>query len=177
MRRPPPLVRREVERFRADPSSMRRASFVIIAVTASATIIGGFVLWAFTRDFNDFGTALWFTLQTVTTVGYGDVTPTTPGGRIVAGIVMVVAIGFLTIVTALITSTFIQAAQRQQRREEIQAEIDATQRTEARLEELAERLAGIEQSLARMEARGTPLAAAGGSDPPSTMPPDVEATD
>jgi voltage-gated potassium channel len=178
MRRPPPLVRREVERFRADPSSMRRASVVIITVTASAAILGAFALWALTRDFNDFWTALWFSLQTVTTVGYGDVTPQTGGGRLVAGIVMIVAIGFLSIVTALITSTFVQAAQRRQRQQEIQAEFEAAQRTEARLEELVQRLEGIEQSLTRMEARGGPPATPGNTDPPaSTLPPDSDATD
>ena len=157
---------------------MRRASVVIITVTASAAILGAFVMWAFTRDFNDFWTALWFSLQTVTTVGYGDVTPQTGGGRLVAGIVMVVAIGFLAIVTALITSTFVQAAQRRQRQQEIQEESEAAQRTEARLEELVQRLEGIEQSLARMEARGAPPTTTERPDPPaSTLPPDSDATD
>jgi voltage-gated potassium channel len=178
MRRPPPIVRREVERFRADPSSMRRASVLIITVTASAAFLGAFVMWAFTRDFNDFWTALWFALQTVTTVGYGDVTPQTAGGRFVASIVMIVAIGFLSIVTAIITSTFVQAAQRQQRQQEIQEEFEAAQRTESRLEELVQRLEGIEQSLARMEARGAPPTTTERPDPPpSTLPPDPETTD
>ncbi len=37
--------------------------------------------------------ALYFTLVTMTTVGYGDYVPTTPESRIVASVVMVVGIG------------------------------------------------------------------------------------
>ncbi len=155
------IVKREVEKFQADPSSIRKAAAVIITVTVVAVVLGAIVMVVFTRDFEDLGTALWFTLQTVTTVGYGDVTPTTGFGRLIAGVVMVVAIAFLTIVTALITSTFINAAQRQMRQAEFDAELESAARTEARLEELVERLAAIEASLERLES-------AGDREPPST---------
>jgi voltage-gated potassium channel len=151
-----PIVKREIERFQADPASIRKATTVIVSVTIVAVILGAIVLVLFSRDFDDLGTALWFTLQTVTTVGYGDVTPTTGFGRLVAGVVMVVAIGFLTIVTALITSTFVDAAQRRRRQAEIDAEVEAAARTEARLEELVERLAAIEASLERLEGGDAP---------------------
>jgi voltage-gated potassium channel len=147
-----PLIRREVDRFRADPSSMRNAAMVIIAFTVAAVIIGSLVIWVVDRrDFPDFETAFWFTLQTVTTVGYGDVTPSSTFGRIVAGIVMVVAIGFLAIVTALITSTFIDAAQRQRRSDDTAAQRDASDHVDARFAEVLQRLTAIEASLARLE--------------------------
>jgi hypothetical protein len=76
---------------------------------------------------------------------------------------MVVAIGFLAIVTALITSTFVEAAGRQRRQAEIDSEMEAAARTEARLEELVKRLESIEASLERLESRGQP-------EPPSTLP-------
>jgi len=55
---------------------------------------------------------MWWAIQTVTTVGYGDLVPTSPGGRLVAAVVMLVGIGFLTVITAAITSTFIETARR-----------------------------------------------------------------
>ena len=151
-----PIVKREIQRFQAEPSSIRRAASVLVTVTVAAVVVGALVMWLFTRDFNDLGSALWFTLQTVTTVGYGDVTPTTPGGKFVASIVMVVAIGFLSIVTALITSTFVNAAQRQSRQAEVDAEVESAARTEARLEELIQRLEQIEASLRRLESGAPP---------------------
>ena len=63
-------------------------------------------------EFGTYGQALWFTLQTATTVGYGDVTPTRIGGRIVAAGVMLVSLGMLTVLTANITSYFIRDATR-----------------------------------------------------------------
>jgi len=151
--RPPraPFVRREVERFKADPSSIRKAAIVIIVVTFAAVVVGSLVMWLFDkRDFPDFGTAFWFTLQTVTTVGYGDVTPTSTLGRTVAGIVMVVAIGFLTIVTALITSTFIDAAQRARSAATSDAQADAVARSDARFDEVMTRLTAIEAALVKL---------------------------
>ena len=49
-------------------------------------------------------------MQTVTTVGYGDVTPTTKIGRIIAVFVMLEGIALLSIVTAAVTSTFVERA-------------------------------------------------------------------
>ena len=154
MRTPKPrIVRREVDRFKADPSSMRNAAIVIIVITTAAVVAGSVVMWLFDkRDFPDFGTAFWFTLQTVTTVGYGDVTPTSTLGRSVAGVVMVVAIAFLTIVTALITSTFIDAAQRARTAATQDAQRDAVERSDARFDEVMRRLDAIEVALRRLGA-------------------------
>jgi voltage-gated potassium channel len=49
----------------------------------------------------------------VTTVGYGDVTPQHPSGRFVGVLVMLEGIAFLTITTAVITSTFVARAERE----------------------------------------------------------------
>jgi voltage-gated potassium channel len=49
-------------------------------------------------------------IQTVTTVGYGDLVPTSPGGRLIAALLMLVGIALLTIIAAAITSTFIETA-------------------------------------------------------------------
>lgn len=162
--RPNP-VRREVDRFRAEPASLRNAAAVLISVTVAAVLLGSLVMWLFDkRDFADYGTALWFTIQTVTTVGYGDVTPESGVGRVVAAVVMIVAIGFLSIVTALITSTFIDAAQRRRLSVGDAAQRDETERVHARFDELDERLSTIEASLARLEGREP-------DQPPSTDPP------
>jgi voltage-gated potassium channel len=62
-----------------------------------------------TRDFKTFWDGTWWAVVTVTTVGYGDVYPTSVGGRIVAIIVMLVGVGFLAVLTATIASFFVKA--------------------------------------------------------------------
>jgi voltage-gated potassium channel len=154
MRAPRPrLVKSQIERFQADPASLRNATILTVMVTVAVVIIGSLVIWLFGgRNYPDFETALWFTLQTITTVGYGDVTPDTGFGRFVAGVVMIVAIGFTTIVTALITSTFVDAAQQHRRADEEAAQRERARQADARLVEVTERLAAIEERLERLAA-------------------------
>lgn len=83
-------------------------AMVLIVVSGGATI---FLLEAETGTVRDFGDALWWAVVTVTTVGYGDITPKTGMGRLVALGVMLVGIGFLSVLTANIAAYFFEARQ------------------------------------------------------------------
>ncbi len=80
-------------------------------------------------------TGIWWAVQTVTTVGYGDVPITSVGARIVAMVVMLFGIGFLSILTATIASTFV----RSERGEETQEILAALKRLESEIAELKQR--------------------------------------
>jgi voltage-gated potassium channel len=81
--------------------------------------------------------AIYWWLTTMTTVGYGDVVPTTDTGRIVAVIVMMVGIGFVAVLTGAIAQRFIAPAEEQVLMSE---------------RELADRLDAIAARLDRLEA-------------------------
>ena len=49
--------------------------------------------------------------MTTTTVGYGDVSPVTTEGRLIAVALMVLGIGFIGVLTATITSFFLDTGQ------------------------------------------------------------------
>ena len=86
--------------------------------------------------------------MTVTTVGYGDTFPTTIGGRIVCGVLMVVGIGFLGTATAAIASHFVNTDATKQHRETNDRHREILARQTEILHELkavSERLAAIEQ--------------------------------
>jgi voltage-gated potassium channel len=142
------LLRRVLARFRNNPASARFAIVAIISVTASVVLVGALLVWALDRSsYPSYGEAVWFTLQTVTTVGYGDSTPTSWLGRFVAGVVMLVGIGLITVVTAAISSIFIEAVRSQARRSQAEAAADVSQaldRMEASLAEIAARLHHLE---------------------------------
>ncbi len=52
--------------------------------------------------------SLWWSIVTVTTVGYGDISPATLGGRLVGVLLMMMGIGFLGILTATIAGIFVE---------------------------------------------------------------------
>ena len=68
------------------------------------------------REYPNIFIGMWWAIQTVTTVGYGDVTPKAVAGRIVAALVMLEAIALVAIITAAITSTFVARADAPPRR-------------------------------------------------------------
>ena len=109
----PALRPRAVNALVRKPVTVPRAARIIASVTVSVTIVAGILIHFTDRNsFPNIGDSLWWAVQTVTTVGYGDLVPTSPTGRLVAALVMLVGIGFLTVITAAITSTFIESARR-----------------------------------------------------------------
>ena len=110
---PPPPHPRAVKVLVRKPLTVRRAARIIASVTVSVTIVAAVVIhFTDPKNFPNIGDSLWWAIQTVTTVGYGDLVPTSASGRLVAALVMLVGIGFLTVVTAVITSTFVESARR-----------------------------------------------------------------
>jgi voltage-gated potassium channel len=96
-----------------DHLTARRAGQAIAAVTLVVGIAGGILMWLIDReDFPTVGSGLWWAIQTITTVGYGDNVPQTRGGQFLAALVMVTGLGFMSVVTAAISAAFIESARR-----------------------------------------------------------------
>jgi voltage-gated potassium channel len=66
-------------------------------------------------DSLSFADSLWWTIVTITTVGYGDIYPASFGGRIVGVLLMLFGIGFLGMLTATLASTFIEERRQEER--------------------------------------------------------------
>ncbi len=116
----------------------RRAAGIIAGFTVLITIAGGILeRLADHREFPTIGRGLWFALQTVTTVGYGDVTPKQADGRFIAAVLMLAGIGFLAVITASVTASLVEGSRR---RFVDRSEMDVARR----LEEISDRLARIE---------------------------------
>ena len=125
------------------------ATFLVLA------FVGAIVIRiADAQDFPSLGLAVWWALQTVTTVGYGDVVPTTGTGRVVGGLVMVLGVSFIAFVTAGVTSTVIrreqagaEEAERTQRARDIQSIGDSLAQIRRAITDLDKRLDSIESRL------------------------------
>ncbi|WP_245884524.1 ion transporter [Tumebacillus permanentifrigoris] len=82
-------------------SKQMRLIFLFMMLILAWSSAGIYVLELHHNDsINSFGDALWWAIVTMTTVGYGDVSPATDGGRIIAVFLMFTGIGLIGTFTA-----------------------------------------------------------------------------
>jgi voltage-gated potassium channel len=148
--RPDPIERR-MARFLREPVSVRNAASVIVVATLVVVVAGGVAIRILDHhEYTSIWMGMWWALQTVTTVGYGDVTPKSTSGRLVGAFVMLEGLAFLAILTAAITSTFVARAEAQ-REAKAQAEDElAEDRLDSRLKDLSGRMGRVERLLIKL---------------------------
>lgn len=106
------VLLRFIERRAARSLQGRVASYVLVS-TVLLLYIGALAEFAAERDqrgsnITDFGTALWWALTTITTVGYGDHYPVSFEGRLVAAVLMIAGVALIGVVTATVAAWLVQ---------------------------------------------------------------------
>jgi voltage-gated potassium channel len=93
----------------------KRKFHYVLVVACGTVVLGAVAVFALesgeNKSIQHFGDALWWAVTTVTTVGYGDVTPVTPEGRLVAVVLMLTGIGVIGVFTATVASLFFEEQQ------------------------------------------------------------------
>jgi len=79
----------------------------ILGVLIICIISFGYIFYLAEPQIKTFGDGVWWALVTITTVGYGDITPVTILGRLIAGTLMFVGLGLIATVTAIVSAKFI----------------------------------------------------------------------
>ena len=150
----PRTIERRLNRFLREPISVRNAASVIVTATFIAVVGGGIAIRVIDhREYSSIWEGMWWSLQTVTTVGYGDVTPKDTAGKIVGAVVMLEGIAFLAILTAAITSTFVTRAQREQKSGEAPEDTVAEAAGDPQLDQISARLERVESLLVELTRR------------------------
>lgn len=101
--------------------SFGAALFVLIVVTILSAC--GIYLFEHSAQPGKFGSipeALWWAVATLTTVGYGDVTPITVGGKIFGGIIAIIGIGMVALPAGILASGFVDELRRREREYEFE---------------------------------------------------------
>jgi voltage-gated potassium channel len=93
--------------------STERIAGSIVSIVAVAMFVSAFFMWRVEHNapgatITTFRYAIWWAIETTTTVGYGDYTPVTLSGRIIATAVMVVGIGLIGTVSASVAAWFVR---------------------------------------------------------------------
>jgi voltage-gated potassium channel Kch len=138
----PALIERRIRKI-----ANARSITLALAITFVGLAFGGAVAIRLLDEdrFPSFGLAVWWALQTVTTVGYGDVVPAGATGKVIGGIEMVLGVSFISFLTAGVTSAVIQRSQDKRHEEERAQEIQDLQRLIESLGEIRAAIAALER--------------------------------
>jgi voltage-gated potassium channel len=122
--------------------TLRKAVGLIVAVAFVLAFTAAVLERLIDPAMGHFGDALWWAISTVSTVGYGDVVPTSAAGRFVATGLMLTGLGLIPLITSVVVSILVAQRSREAREEELRD-----------LQQLLERLDRIDSRLARLERR------------------------
>jgi voltage-gated potassium channel len=106
--RPRPRGKRFAERI-----TLLRALTAIVGVTTTFTLLAALLERIVEPEtFTDYGKAWWWAVQTVSTVGYGDIVPQTTGGRLVATVVMIFGVALVPTATSIVVAILLDRHRR-----------------------------------------------------------------
>ncbi|MDD2389613.1 MAG: ion transporter [Desulfobacterales bacterium] len=95
-------------------ASRRKISVFLLAVITIVVIIGSlmYVIEGEENGFTDIPASIYWAIVTMTTVGYGDVSPQTPFGKAIASLVMIMGYGIIAVPTGIVTVGIAQAVKK-----------------------------------------------------------------
>lgn len=90
---------------------------ITLFVTFILLVLSSTLMYHFEREvqpdkFASIGHAFWWSVATLTTVGYGDVYPITGIGKILSAVIALIGIGFVALPTGIISSAFVDKLQK-----------------------------------------------------------------
>ena len=121
--------------------TLARAIRTIVLVAMLMVVIGAVLVRVVEPStFDDIGLSLWWSVTTLTTVGYGDIVPVSTAGRLVGAALMLTGVSLIPLVTSIAVS------------------ILTAKRTQDLHDEQVKRLAEIELQLEQLRAASSPAA-------------------
>lgn len=124
----------------------------ILVLTIASVLVLQFESQSPDANIQDGGDSLWYSLVTITTVGYGDRYPVTLGGRITAFFIMLMGVGIIGALASILSSVLVGSPPAPE------AEETPPQATAPKIEEelaaIKGELAEMRQLLGKLSARG-----------------------
>jgi voltage-gated potassium channel Kch len=122
--------------------TLPRAIASILTVAVLLVLIAGALARLVEPEvFTSLGLAYWWAITTVTTVGYGDVVPKDPAGRVVGSLLMLTGLSLIPTLTSVIVSTLISKRTLAQTAH-FEEQLALSTATLVRIEERLERIEG-----------------------------------
>lgn len=139
--------------YRDNKSTLLAAAMVMMILCfMAATGIYYFERYAQPEHFGSIPQSMWWSLVTLTTIGYGDVVPITMGGKLFAVLVMISGVGIAAMPAGIFASSFVQLVKEQERQRR-SARRKHAQRTAAKDPDISPELREAHLNLSRSEQR------------------------
>jgi voltage-gated potassium channel len=122
--------------------TLRKALALIVSAAAVLAVSAAVLERAVDPAFDTFGQALWFSVVTVSTVGYGDLVPESDTGKVIASTLMLTGLGLIPLITSVVVSILVHQRGREAREEEL-----------SDLQLILDRLDVLDRRLERLESR------------------------
>lgn len=90
--------------------------FVLILVTSMGTVMYMIEGTQPGSDFNNIPNSIYWAIVTMTTVGYGDITPETPLGRFLSAVIMLIGYTIIAVPTGIVSATMVSEHKKQEKR-------------------------------------------------------------
>ena len=93
-------------------NSLRKISIFILVVLTAVVILGSiiYLVEGQTNGFTSIPQSVYWAIVTITTVGYGDIAPVTPLGKVIASFIMLLGYGIIAVPTGIVTTEMAIAA-------------------------------------------------------------------
>src|SRR5688572_4432061 len=87
-------------------SGVKKISIFMMVVLALVVILGSIMYLVEDQEngFNTIPESIYWSIVTITTVGYGDIAPVTPAGKFIASVIMLIGYGIIAVPTGIITT-------------------------------------------------------------------------
>ena len=142
--RSPKWIARRIERRGLRP---RDAAYVIVALWTFWIVVFGVIEHLVDPDtFDSVWLGMWWGIQTVTTVGYGDIVPQDTVGKVIGAFLMLGGLSLLAVVTGATTSAFVTRAEAERREAGDDPVMRRLQDVSARLEEIKAELGSTDRT-------------------------------
>jgi len=140
----PALIERRIRKI----ANARSITLALATTFLGLALAGAIAIRFLDHDsFPTYGDAFWWALQTVTTVGYGDVVPTGTTGKVIGSIEMVLGVSFISFLTAGVTSAVVQRSQDRRQEEQHEQMRQDTERLAAALTDIRTAIAQLDRRL------------------------------
>jgi len=121
------------------PDGARDGLGFVLPLVTTVWVAGAYAIWnaehGVNHNIHSFFDALYWSFTTATTLGYGDITPVTQTGRVIAGMLVFVGVGVLGLASSQLTARFLRSGNRE---DEVLVELREMRREMAALRGLIE---------------------------------------